>query len=267
VKANSKGETLVSFSTGDPSKPVLGFTGVPVNDDGPLFFPDSVLLGDGKSAMQLSPNDNGQSCHFDFTDHGTFTQGWESRLMAIECNVRVKRTDGHLVSVHVRFDRTSIRRAEAVDKGLSPSPNALFEPANQVGLEWMKSAPAFCQSASYSSLTPEQMASCNEAAFRSLSKNWKNVTASNGQVYEVALDTISRNLPSNINPGATLRAATVMVYESQGEPFNPNNVFTFYFDCHDHFQIFQQDFSPVTYFPPQSISAKISSIACDSSAH
>jgi hypothetical protein len=113
LNANSNGETLVSFSNGDPSKPVLGFTGVPVDGDGPLFFPDSVLLGDGKPAMQLNPSGNAQSCHFDFTDHGTFTQGWENRLTAIECNLRMKRADGHIVSVDIRFNATRTPKAGA----------------------------------------------------------------------------------------------------------------------------------------------------------
>jgi hypothetical protein len=273
VKANSKGDTLVSFSNGDQGKPVLGFTGVPTDGDGPLFFSDSVYLGDGKPAMPLNPNGNGQSCHFYFTDHGTFTQGWENRLTTIECNVRVKGGDGHLVSVDVRFDRAQTPGGTTVDKGSSPSPKAApdgsAEPPNaqgsQTGLEWMKSAPAFCQSKPYSSLTPEQRAPCEEAAFRNLSKNWRDVTASNGQVYEVALDTIYRNLPSNMDSGATLRAVTVIVYESQGELFNPNNVRHFYFDCRDHFQTFQQEWSPVAYFPPLSVVAKIASIACDKS--
>ena len=124
VKANSKGDTLVSFSNGDQGKPVLGFTGVPIDGDGPLFFSDSVYLGDGKPAMPLNPNGNGQSCHFYFTDHGTFTQGWENRLTTIECNVRVKGADGHLVSVDVRFDATQTPRSATVDKGSLPSPNA-----------------------------------------------------------------------------------------------------------------------------------------------
>ena len=123
VKANSKGDTLVSFSNGDQGKPVLGFTGLPIDGDGPLFFSDSVYLGDGKPAMPLNPNGNGQSCHFYFTDHGTFTQGWENRLTTIECNVRVKGGDGHLVSVDVRFDSTQTPGPATVDKGSSPSPN------------------------------------------------------------------------------------------------------------------------------------------------
>jgi hypothetical protein len=134
---------------------------------------------------------------------------------------------------------------------------------SQTGHEWMRSAPAFCQSEPYSNLTPEQTALCDEAAFRNLSKNWGNVTASNGQVYEVALDTIHRNLPSNVDPVAILRAATVVVYEHQGEPFDPRNVLNFYFDCHDRFQTFQRGWSPVAYFPPLSVTAKIASIACD----
>ena len=103
VKANSKGDTLVSFSNGDPAKPVLGFAGGPIDGNGPVFFSNSVYLGDGKPATKLNPTGDGQSCHFYFTDHGTFTQGWENRLTTIECNVRVKGADGHLVSVDVKF--------------------------------------------------------------------------------------------------------------------------------------------------------------------
>jgi hypothetical protein len=124
VKANSKSDTLVSFSNGDEGKPVLGFTGVPIDGDGPLFFPDSVYLGDGKPAMPINPNGNGQSCHFYFTDHGTFTHGWENRLTTIECNARVKGADGHLVSVEVRFDATQTPGSATVDTGSSPSPKA-----------------------------------------------------------------------------------------------------------------------------------------------
>jgi hypothetical protein len=124
VKANSKGDTLVSFSNGDPAKPVLGFTGVPIDGDGPSFFSDSVYLGDGKPAMPLNPNGNGQSCHFYFTDHGTFTQGWQNRLTTIECNVRVKGADGHLVNANVTFDVSQPPGGTTVDKGSSPSPKA-----------------------------------------------------------------------------------------------------------------------------------------------
>lgn len=124
VRANSKGDTLVSFSDGNEGKPVLGFTGVPIAGDGPLFFPDSVYLGDGKPAIPINPNGNGQSCHFYFTDHGTFTLGWENRLTTIECNARVKGADGHLVSVEVRFDATQTPGSATVDTGSLPSPKA-----------------------------------------------------------------------------------------------------------------------------------------------
>jgi hypothetical protein len=106
VKANSTDKTLVSFSNGDPASPALAFSGVPIDGNGPLFFSDSVYLGDGKPALQLNPNGNGQSCHFYFTDHGAFTEGWQNRLTTIECNVKVKGADGHLVSASVRFDST-----------------------------------------------------------------------------------------------------------------------------------------------------------------
>ncbi len=146
---------------------------------------------------------------------------------------------------------------------LPPPPKTTQELEREVGHEWMKSAPAFCRSESYSNLTPKQIAICNEVAFRSTSKNWENVKASNGQVYEVALDTINHNL-SGLR--TNLLAASVQVYENQGEPFNLNNVITFYFDCHDHFQTFQEGWSPVSYAPPLSVVGRIASIACNKSA-
>jgi hypothetical protein len=132
---------------------------------------------------------------------------------------------------------------------------------NQTGFDWMESAPAFCRSKPYSSLTSKQMTTCDEAAFRYLSQNWQTITAANGQAYEIALDTVRRNLPNNVVAGA-LRAATVVVYISEGETFNPANVVHFYFDCHDHVQTFQRHWSQVSYAPPLSVAAKIASIAC-----
>jgi hypothetical protein len=61
---DSAGRTAVTFSNG------LSFTGDRVGGDGPLFF-----LKAGSNAV----------CHFYFTDHGTFTLGWESRITVIEC--------------------------------------------------------------------------------------------------------------------------------------------------------------------------------------
>jgi hypothetical protein len=97
-----KGHTMVTFSNGDPNHPILGFAGGRIDGDGPLFFTDTAYLADGK-AMPLNPG-SGQGCHFYFTDHGTFTQGWESRLTTIECDLRVKGSDGHLVNANVTFD-------------------------------------------------------------------------------------------------------------------------------------------------------------------
>jgi hypothetical protein len=134
--------------------------------------------------------------------------------------------------------------------------------SRQTGHEWMASAPGFCQSKPYGNLTPKQMAMCDEAAFRYLSKNWQTITAANGQAYEIALDTIYRNLPHNTDPRAELRAATVVVYISEGEIFKPNNVVHYYFDCHDHFQTDRPQWSPILYAPPLSVVAKIASIAC-----
>lgn len=135
--------------------------------------------------------------------------------------------------------------------------------AADVGNEWLNSAPAFCRADPYSSLTQKQMSKCDEAAFRYGKKHWQTITAANGQAYEIALDTIIRNLPNNLDSGAALRAATVVVYIPQGDTFNLDNVLHFYFDCHDRFQTLSRSFwSPTEYAPPLSIAAKISSVAC-----
>lgn len=132
------------------------------------------------------------------------------------------------------------------------------------GHKWLESAPAFCRSKPYSNLTPKQMSICDEAAFRHLSKNWKTITASNGQAYEIALDTITSPLPPNSDAGAKLRGAMVLVYIYEGITFNSENVLRFYFDCHDRFQTFTSDWSSVEYMPPFSVVAEISSLACKS---
>jgi hypothetical protein len=95
----------VTFSNGDSTQPVLGFAGGLMGGDGPILFAETIYLTDGK-AMPLNSHVNMPSCHFYFTDHGTFTQGWENRLTTIECNLKVKGADGHLVTGDVRFDVT-----------------------------------------------------------------------------------------------------------------------------------------------------------------
>jgi hypothetical protein len=137
----------------------------------------------------------------------------------------------------------------------------------QTGHEWMESAPTFCKSKNYSNLTPKQMAACDEAAVRwhiqHLSKNWQTITAANGQTYEIALDTIIRDLPANLDPRADLRGAMVIVHVYEGETLRLESMVSFYFDCHDRFQTVQNNYwSPVTYAPPLSIAAKIAAIAC-----
>ncbi len=97
-----KGHTMITFSNGDLNHPILGFAGGRVGGDGPLFFTDTAYLADGK-AMPLNPG-SGQGCHFYFTDQVTFTQGWESRLATIDCDLRVKGSDGRLINANVTFD-------------------------------------------------------------------------------------------------------------------------------------------------------------------
>jgi hypothetical protein len=98
-----KGHTMVTFSSGGTNNPILGFAGGLIGGDGPLFLSDTIYLADGK-AMPLNRDGSGHGCHFYFTDHGTFTQGWGSRLTAIECDLRVKTQNGHLISADVTFD-------------------------------------------------------------------------------------------------------------------------------------------------------------------
>jgi hypothetical protein len=100
---DDKGHTVVAFSN-DPTKTVLMLAGE--RGDGPLFFSDAVNLGSGPD-IQLNPS-QASSCYFYFTDHGTFTQGWEGRLTIIECELRMKTEAGHLISAKVRFTRASL---------------------------------------------------------------------------------------------------------------------------------------------------------------
>ena len=104
LKSDSSEYTVVSFSNDNAKIPVLGLAGKRIDGDGPLFLSDGVALGDQKS-LPLTPG-SGQGCHFYFTDHGTFTPGWEDRLTAIECDLRMKTLDGHLIKANVTFNRS-----------------------------------------------------------------------------------------------------------------------------------------------------------------
>lgn len=100
-----KGRTAVSFSSGDQANPVLIFAGDLIGGDGPLFFPDTIYLAGGK-AMPIGTDGKGNACHFYFSDHGGFTQGWEHRLTAIACELKAKSEDGHLISSRATFNIT-----------------------------------------------------------------------------------------------------------------------------------------------------------------
>lgn len=104
LKSGSKGYSVVSFLNSEAKTPVLGFAGNRIDGDGPLFLSDGVALGDQK-ALPLTPG-TGQGCHFYFIDHGTFTPGWENRITTIECNLRMKTPDGHLINANVTFNRS-----------------------------------------------------------------------------------------------------------------------------------------------------------------
>jgi hypothetical protein len=122
-----KGHRMVTFSNGDPDNPILGFAGGLVDGDGTILLADTVYLTDGK-AMPLNPGPNAPRCQFYYTNNGykaerlppgldpiTHAQlaakaeaeaykSWETRVNTIECDLRVKGADGHLVNGNVTFD-------------------------------------------------------------------------------------------------------------------------------------------------------------------
>jgi len=276
VKANSKGDTLVSFSNGDPSKPVLGFAGVPVDDNGSLFFSDSVYLGDGKPAMKLNPNSNVQSCHFYFTDHGTFSQGWENRLSAIECNARATGADGRLISVDVRFDTAQASGpATPSDEIYRPHPGEAYAPAvycgsNRTGLppeqqkiclerdtknppELYKAKPGETLEKLVPNCQIGGAETCNDDFFQPV---WKRIEADNGEVTRIDMNSIQ-----HLADGTT----DVTVYT--GAPhtmFDSTRLKMLWFDCQGHFRAFDGSFgqSEELDTPPRSIAGEIANVVC-----
>jgi len=108
-------ETIASFSNGDPTKPVLAFTGelftVRANQlsvdpyQGPigLAFPiDHVLWGDGTPAVSIHSAENvdkmgGRGCYFHF-----IAQGW-AQLTTVECELAVDTPNHRPRRVQVTF--------------------------------------------------------------------------------------------------------------------------------------------------------------------
>ena len=117
----------------------------------PYSFRTPFTLGDGKPGMKLTPNGNGQSCHFYFTDHGTFTQGWESCLSAIGSAMRERR--GLMVtfiSVDVRFDTAQASGpATPSEEIYRPHPGEAYAPAVYCG--WNRNGTALLNNKEYAS--------------------------------------------------------------------------------------------------------------------
>lgn len=108
-------ETIASFSNGDPTKPVLAFTGelftVRTNQlsvdpyQGPigLAFPiDHVLWGDGTPAVSIHPAENvdkmgDRGCYFHF-----IAQGW-AQLTTVECELAVDTPNHRPRRIQVTF--------------------------------------------------------------------------------------------------------------------------------------------------------------------
>jgi len=93
----TEGKVSVAISNG------YGFAGDLVGGGAPMFFSSDILLPDGR---EMKPKGNGGGCHFYFTNGGgTFTQGWESRLTTVECDIKVE-FEGQKIFKEFRFDVT-----------------------------------------------------------------------------------------------------------------------------------------------------------------
>jgi hypothetical protein len=124
-----KGHRMVTFSNGDSTQPILGFAGGLMGGDGTILLAETIY-GTDRKAIPLNPGANAPRCQFYYTNDGykaeklppdldpiTHAQlaakveveaykSWETRITRIECNVRVKGADGHLLTGDVRFDVT-----------------------------------------------------------------------------------------------------------------------------------------------------------------
>jgi hypothetical protein len=122
-----KGHTMLLFSNGDPTKPILGLAGkrpvivlcsakssrycvgYPANEEPPLFGPslsaDTIYLADGKARALGSTTYPPCKFHFSNEPDG-FTKIWEPRLSTVECDLRIEYTDGHILTVGVWFKVT-----------------------------------------------------------------------------------------------------------------------------------------------------------------
>jgi hypothetical protein len=100
-------KVILSFSNGDLTRPILGWSAhaegsFQMVDVGSILFADTVYL-DGKE-VPLNHAPNAPRCQFYFSDHGTFTSGWEHRLTAIECQMRLQFANGDRISKEIKFD-------------------------------------------------------------------------------------------------------------------------------------------------------------------
>jgi hypothetical protein len=97
INVNSKGHTMVMFQNGGLHNMTLGFLGLPVDRAwDAAFLADGVYLGEGKPGMPISqmPHEDSPLCVVYFTDHGTFTPGWQNRLAGIQCDATAKTATG-----------------------------------------------------------------------------------------------------------------------------------------------------------------------------
>jgi hypothetical protein len=124
-----KGHRMVTFSNGNSTPPLLGVAGGLWTGDGTILSATTIYGPDGK-AIPLEPGANAPSCQFYYTNDGykakklpqgldpiTYAQlaakahaeayeSWETRITGIQCSVRVKGSDGHLLTGDVKFDVT-----------------------------------------------------------------------------------------------------------------------------------------------------------------
>lgn len=101
------GRTAVAFGNCGPEYPIISFRGALVGGEAPVFLTEVAAL-QGDKAEPIAPV-SGSGCHFFFSDHGGFTPGWQDRLTAIKCDLKLTRETGSFVRASVSFTLSADR--------------------------------------------------------------------------------------------------------------------------------------------------------------
>ena len=90
----------LAFMTEDD--PLLGFESELKDISSPTFLTQVVYLSPHEKGISVTSGTN-QGCHFNFNGFPGFTEGWVDNIVGIQCDVRIKYTDGSLLDGAVNF--------------------------------------------------------------------------------------------------------------------------------------------------------------------